>query len=686
MSAIVIKIITIIFLFFSNKIYSADIGSDTAVNRFNTQQTVNDGDRIAGFAALQGGFAFYGAEVRGTFDSFFPVSGIVDLKFGELTLGRNLIFKNVADITSLGTLIGGGCTFELSSSMDSFPNQSLRTYGVSLAFLTGATQASAVESCAWSYNNDFVAIGQNANDFRIYEFDGTQLTLRNSINVGGMTINATAWHPSAYNFAIGRDIATGPEFYLVSYNPVTYAFTVLDSQEVGVSIYALAWHPTGNWIAVGNSSNQEVAIYSTVSNSFVSSYNADAVVDYRALSWDDSGDYLAVGLVAAAANELLVLSFNQSTAALSLADSENIGYAVSAVSWCKTSTNFLAVGVSNTSGELLKIYEFDQATSTLTQRASKSDLNANVLSVDWSSQDDYLVLGRASGSGTEFRFYNFDPDNYDLGLITSFELGTSVNALRWSPNGTYVATVADDSELSIYKLIGDFVITFSNVHLVLNTDVTLKENIIFQGQSSIDGNGNCLTMATTNTVLVDSDSSLLLRDIRIEGMAWSNIACIDNTSTVSVDMTSWFLDANYSFTEGRIDILSDFEIIGDGYIFTYGTDQTSTIYENGSLILDTNLTFSYDPSSSSRDLISLDADTSQLILRGATLFSTDVGLRLTKGKLIVEQKSFVWADGTIESEAISFGDSISATNDLSIEYLSCLEIVNGLVLINNVNC
>ena len=51
------KCIFVISIFcFLGIIFCVDIGSDTAVNRFNTQQTLNNGDRIAGFAALQGGF------------------------------------------------------------------------------------------------------------------------------------------------------------------------------------------------------------------------------------------------------------------------------------------------------------------------------------------------------------------------------------------------------------------------------------------------------------------------------------------------------------------------------------------------------------------------------------------------------------------------------------------------------
>src|SRR5581483_406628 len=62
------------------------IGSDTAVTRFNTQQTLFNGFRVAGFAALAGGFNIFGGLTQATFDSFFGVSGIVSFNTGTLIL------------------------------------------------------------------------------------------------------------------------------------------------------------------------------------------------------------------------------------------------------------------------------------------------------------------------------------------------------------------------------------------------------------------------------------------------------------------------------------------------------------------------------------------------------------------------------------------------------------------------
>src|SRR5688572_6029613 len=101
---------------------AANIGSDTAVTRFNTQQIVQNGDRIAGFAALAGGFALSGNGSIGTFDSFFSVSGDIALNFGTLILSQDLIINNITAINTLGNIIGNNHIMEFAPFISCVPN------------------------------------------------------------------------------------------------------------------------------------------------------------------------------------------------------------------------------------------------------------------------------------------------------------------------------------------------------------------------------------------------------------------------------------------------------------------------------------------------------------------------------------------------------------------------------------
>jgi len=135
-----------------------DIGSDPAPARFSTQQTLEDGDRIAGFASLEAGFKLVGSIATSTFDSFFPVSGVVELRFGTLVLQRDLILKNSAKFVSLGDITGNGHTLEFAQSITLVPAGSGSSCVVE-ALAAAAVQPEDVQSLDWSYDDQFIVIG-----------------------------------------------------------------------------------------------------------------------------------------------------------------------------------------------------------------------------------------------------------------------------------------------------------------------------------------------------------------------------------------------------------------------------------------------------------------------------------------------------------------------------------------------
>lgn len=116
-----IRIILFLCIVMKTNIKCVNIGSDTTPTRFNTQQTLNNGDRIAGFAALAGGFALASSSVTGIFDSFFAVSGPIALNEGTLALFQDLIFHNNTSINSLGNMYGNSHVLNFSN-MNSIPN------------------------------------------------------------------------------------------------------------------------------------------------------------------------------------------------------------------------------------------------------------------------------------------------------------------------------------------------------------------------------------------------------------------------------------------------------------------------------------------------------------------------------------------------------------------------------------
>src|SRR5579872_2950128 len=105
-----------------------DIGSDTAVTLFNNQVGLVNADRIAGFAAINGGF-FLDTTSSTTvlFDSFFPVVGNIQLNGGTLNLNQDLVFQDVTNLISFGTINANLHQLEFASGMNIVPSGNAQT-------------------------------------------------------------------------------------------------------------------------------------------------------------------------------------------------------------------------------------------------------------------------------------------------------------------------------------------------------------------------------------------------------------------------------------------------------------------------------------------------------------------------------------------------------------------------------
>jgi hypothetical protein len=187
---------------------------------------------------------------------------------------------------------------------------------------------------------------------------------------------------------------------------------------------------------------------------------------------------------------------------------------------------------------------------------------------------------------------------------------------------------------------------------------TLDETWVFQGNCVLNGEDHVLTLGPSGNIVIDgAGSSLLIENAIIKGVAGTNITCNDNTCTVSFNNVTWIQEGSYTFATGRFDVLSNFEISAPFGQFVYASNMQSSIVPGATMTLAKGSTFYYAPSSSTdRDLIKLVDESSTIVMNGATLLSSSpVGMRLTKGQLVLDDKNYVSNDATTVSEAISFG-------------------------------
>lgn len=693
----------LLLIFFSLKLFGMDIGSDTAVTRFNTQITLNNGDRIAGFAALDGGFFIDSANVTATFDSFFQVSGPLAFNGGTLNLSQDLSIANVASITSLGNIVGDFHTMDLGRTVTMLPLAS-EVVPCELTFIDNATGVDPFETVDWAFDSVYIGVGTSGfqPNVIVYEFDGSVLTQVEIITPPGFSfdVNVVRWHPSDYFLAVGIGAAFfgGSELHIYSFDPGTTTLTLISSNVVPGAVTALAWHPDGDNLVVGTDvTASEVQLYPVSGTGVLGAPvniniapNRD--VQLESADFDSTGDYFAVGLNANAADPtLLVYDFTKMPLGAVLNASVTTAVTVAGLSWNQTITNLIAVGQTGTSTDRVIAYEHDGGGGTLTQVAAVSDFSIGVENVAWNPEGDCLALGTVIDAGVgQVRSYCYDDATEMFDFANSFNLASNVGGIGWSVDNAFLATGDDSDTLSVYRTADNTTIEsfmVSNLVLLLNNGLMIDDAaIIFNGNATIEGQGNTLDLMGTSTFIIDRNSSLSLKNVVLQGAGLQNISGVDSTSTLTCENVRWSLDTDFTFTQGALFVVSQLILEGEQKLFTFQTDAPATIEPFSSITVDNGVTFSYDPSIANKNLLLFSDSTSCLRLIGGTLHASATGLNLLKGSLCVDNNSSITSDGVVDNEAIAFGDGVASSNNfnINIDPAALLELVTGRVLYNNV--
>lgn len=771
-----VSVIAALLSLYNYQIYSANIGSDSAVTRFNTQQTIFNTDRVASFAALAGGFNIFGALTVGTWDSFFGTSGKIDFSTGTLILKKDLIFQDVAEFSTIGNIIGNGHTIEFAPTMTVIQTHPQSAGNCIVSQLgTSLTAGRDLESIAFSNDDQFLAFSMGEdragapngaiNIYSISPANGLTLlfstTLSPEAASGSPFIIGTQvdFRPTAtmYQFAFTRGNVASPneELIIFNYDPTVNNLFRIDGRSFASPINALAcrYHPSGNFLAIvqGNifgdysgypaantntaDANARIRIYSVSATGVLTEttdsianpgnlYTLGKTIRPRTLEWDPTGNFLAVGTTqlngsgsgAGGPTNLYVFNFSAvaggavpgaltSLNATALTPQPGVTVAtaindVRGMDWHPTFTDYMAVvGNGNGGQNNVLIFRHNAAGGTLTLQTvtgnATRNLNNNAIATRWSIDGGCIGIGKAvTGAGdpqAAFRIYTFKKTGVllDMNYSATFIGATEIEAFAYGKGGTLLATGDDTPVINSY-ITNSFIPVcsiWSDVNLVLNNNMSFSNVCItFTGDSVINGQGHCLTLNSTSTVIVGSNSSLLIKDITVVGLHNNFIQCTDATSTITFKSVNLDLDGNYSFTVGHFDVFADLRIVGDGFAFIYQSPSVSTVQSDGRIILDHGLTFSYAPPTANRDLLQLVDSTAQLYLNGATLLSTTTGLRLTRGQLIIDRQSSIISGATVLSQAVSFGDGVNLTNNLDIQVLPGAQLVvkSGIVAYNNV--
>ncbi len=693
------------------------IGSDTAPSRFSAQQTLNTGDRVAGFAALDGGLALASSMTTATFDSFFPVSGAFTLNGGTLILNQDLYLESPTLVQSYGVLDGHNHKFTFSPlPVYPFPAANL---SCALNFATSATPIlnpnTNLLSVDWSFDSQFVVTSADrlttGTSVYIYNFNGAALTFKAATGLGLVNaVNTVRWHPSEYVFAAAQNAGGAATSQLFTYSFVSGTNTITSLSAINISENAesISWHPSGNFLAVGTGDvgpvNSSVNIYSVDTSGHISALltstltQNNSVVQPEALDWDATGVFIAAGVMTGGTTrELEIFKFTPPTpgpVALTADSSVLFNSTINAAVWNPTISNLLAVGLQ-TSGANQFVQLYQHSTGSLVQIPSGTitGIGKAVTALDWTPDGSCLMVGTINAAGsTNTLSYAFDPSAKAFTLISQFLHVTDgpVQSVSVSPNGSFFATVDQHNVLSAYDTASGILTstcsTLKNLNVVFNGDLFLENVCIkLSGNTQVSGQGNVVTIGEGASVVIDTGANILFENITIRGIDTGSFFCLDNSSTMSFQNTFLVLDDNLTFSLGRIDVINNTDISGAGYTLLYTATQQATIWGNAQLTLDSNLTFSYAPSDNARTHLQFFDGTSVLYLNNTTLAAI-AGISLLRGRVLVDGNTSLFNQGNMPATSFALGDGLNATNNCIIRGLPAANmfIKNGYFQYNNV--
>lgn len=227
----------------------------------------------------------------------------------------------------------------------------------------------------------------------------------------------------------------------------------------------------------------------------------------------------------------------------------------------------------------------------------------------------------------------------------------------------------------------------SNLALFLNADTYLRNcNITFSGNCMINGQGWSLNFLPTATIGLATNSTLMFKNIIINGMRPSRLFGATNTSTFIFDDAVINLDSNYSFSSGRFEVYDDLLITGSGFGIRYSSTGAILVGQSSRLILDQGVTFSYVPADASRNLLLFNDNSSELFLRGGIFYTGSGGINLQKGKLTVEKESYLLNTGASTASGITLGDGVASINNMFFNLLPAASVIllQGFLVYKNV--
>ncbi|MFH1831931.1 MAG: WD40 repeat domain-containing protein [bacterium] len=520
----------------------------------------------------------------------------------------------------------------------------------------------------WSPNGQYLAIGgdYSTNALIIYKWDGVDTTLSTS-KYHGSYVTAVAWNPAGNALAVGGNWNNNN---LALYNWDGYnTLSLTTSKYYGTQVNGLAWNPAGTKLAVaGQNRYCGLSLYDWNGSTLTLTTSKYHGISANALAWTSTGTYLAVGGNYNTNNVIIYTLSGPSS--LTLTTSISFGTNANTLSW-SYDDRYLTVGGDNSSADLTT-YEWNGSTLTPIPNSQASYGNG-VYGASWSPYSDYLAVA-GNNSSNDFTLYtsngylNGTKNNVTLSNHYLFTDGGYANGLVNFTNGCTVLPgkklklalltpfsggldLRDTATLQLEDdlyLDADVTLTtggyiYGQGHAIyLENDLTIPDNTIMHisNDTIIDGNGHKLNLGHESQLFIDWGVTLTLRNMTFKNTVNNQdtppVRLNGKTSKLALDNIHLELSSDFSFTYGQLFIHNDVLVTGTSK-FNYLSSHQSYIDTCSTLYFDLGTTFSFAPYlSTNKDLIYMKDASATLYLNGTTLAITHTGLRLTRGRLLID--------------------------------------------------
>ena len=190
--------------------------------------------------------------------------------------------------------------------------------------------------------------------------------------------------------------------------------------------------------------------------------------------------------------------------------------------------------------------------------------------------------------------------------------------------------------------------------------VSLSQTWTFKGKCVIEGVNSRLELADGGNIVIEDDSELILKNVRLHGLSEENLRCVNDSGKIMLISTDFVQSGDYRFTKGKMQFFLDNSISG-AYTFSYDSSQTSTIKTDASLMIKDDNIFAIGRNNGNEPL-SFEDKTSALKFQDCTFYVNETGMTITKGKLVADRDVVIHVCSNEESTGLTFGDG-TAAND-----------------------